>query len=288
MIDFFRVLKNEFANATKSVQVAKSAQFAKPEQVARYYDVHTDDYMAVGGDVIQAMRPEDTNELLAYLLKTIALKDGMRVLDAGCGVAGPAMYFASHASVEIEGLTISPVQCELARKKIREAGLSARIKVHEGDYHYLCSYYAENSFDAVLFLESLGHAADPARVLKEAYAVLKPGGYIFIKDFFMRTMPSAAEQILATKIISNIDRNYCYNTLNFNDVISALRRVGFYVDFVQVPHFVPTKSYTDAFERRLNLSTFGPIRPVDWYEIKCIKCFSHTSGQNSVQTNPAG
>ena len=82
----------------------------RPEDVAAYYDIWTEKYMEAFGDCIQAHRPASEVDLLDYLLRRAGLRDGHRALDAGCGICGPARHFARRLNIEIEAVTISPVQ----------------------------------------------------------------------------------------------------------------------------------------------------------------------------------
>ncbi|HEY9773113.1 MAG TPA: class I SAM-dependent methyltransferase [Planktothrix sp.] len=242
------------------------------DDIARYYDNHTSDYIAVGGDVIQAYRPTRTDELLGYLVASIGLMDGMRVLDAGCGVGGPAIDFAKRLNISIDGITISEVQAKLACEKIASQGLSDRIKIRVGDYAKLGSIYKMQSFDAVIFLESLGHSADPVKPIRSAFEVLKPGGFIYIKDYFQRLSYRLQEQLDIDEVVGNINANYCYNTLDLNEVITALRSTGFEIQVIKKPELLSDFSYTQSFEDRVKIKTFTKHLPaVDWLEIKCTR-----------------
>ena len=140
-------------------------------------------YCATYGDVIQAYRPTNIDDLLAHELAASGIADGMTVLDAGCGVGGPALWFARRKDIFVEAITISGVQAEWAKAAVASAGLSQKIHVQQGDYHQIDRLFPAAHFDRVLFLESLCHAEDYKRVLAGARHVLKPGGQIYIKDY---------------------------------------------------------------------------------------------------------
>ena len=102
------------------------------EAVGRFYDEHHKAFLQVYGDVIQAFRTKDVADLLDYQIESMGLTNGQRVLDVGCGVAGPAIHFARARDVEIEAVTISEAQVQEARRGVREAKLDARIRVNHG------------------------------------------------------------------------------------------------------------------------------------------------------------
>jgi len=160
--------------------------------VGDFYDQYHDKFMTVYGSVIQAFRTKNVGDLLQYQVESMGLARGQRVLDAGCGVAAPALYFARHAGVQVDGLTISRKQYEAAQRNIAAEGLEDQVSVTRGDYHCLSAYFAPDSYDVIYFLESLGHSRDKARVLDECWTILKPGGLLYIKDLFKR-IPILAE-----------------------------------------------------------------------------------------------
>ena len=51
---------------------------------------------------------------------------GSSVLDAGCGVGGPALYLAGELACMVDGITLSSKQVELANEKAAAAGVADR------------------------------------------------------------------------------------------------------------------------------------------------------------------
>lgn len=162
--------------------------------VATYYDEWTERYEAVFGDIFQHLQAPDPDELLGHMAEVAGLKPGMRVVDAGCGVCGPATWFASRiGGLMIDAVTISPRQAERARAVVAERGLADRITVHVGDFHDLAAIFEPGSIDAVYFLEALVHAHDPPQVLANTRRVLRPGGTLYAKDFYRGRTPDDPE-----------------------------------------------------------------------------------------------
>ena len=116
---------NKLFNLFKSEPVVKKPELNSAE-VAAFYNTNTDKFLAVYGDIIQAFRTNDVNDYLDYTISNAELKDGQKILDAGCGVGGPASYFASKINREVEGITIYDVQYQKAvDAKACEAGAVA-------------------------------------------------------------------------------------------------------------------------------------------------------------------
>lgn len=108
----------------------------------------------------------------------MGLKAGMRVLDVGCGVGGPAREIAQFADVQVVGLNNNEFQIHRARKYTAKAGLSDQVTFVKGDFMKLSEQFGENYFDAVYAIEATVHAPSFEGVYGEIMKVLKPGGVV--------------------------------------------------------------------------------------------------------------
>jgi len=111
-----------------------------------------------------------------YLSAQMGIKPGMRVLDIGCGVGGPAREIARFADCNIVGLNNNAYQVSKARKYTKQAGLEGQVEFVVGDFMKLVEQFGENSFDAVYAIEATCHAPSFEGVYGEVMKVLKPGG----------------------------------------------------------------------------------------------------------------
>lgn len=85
---------------------------------------------------------------LDLICRKLQLRQGLKVLDIGCGWGGFAQYAAQHYSVEVTGITISANQAELAVKRC--SGLPVNIKLM--DYRNL-----NGQFDRVVSIGMFEH-----------------------------------------------------------------------------------------------------------------------------------
>ncbi len=170
-------------------------------ETSAFYDRWTDLFWHGFGPVFQAgliktghpPREDPTRSVLA-LAERAGVRNGDRVLDAGCGIAGPASIIAGHYDrVSVEAVTNSPVQVTIARRLLEQAGTEARVTVHLADYHKLP--FRSELFDLVMFLESTGYSDDLESLYGEAARVLRPGGRLYVKDVFRTGGKLRADQL---------------------------------------------------------------------------------------------
>lgn len=140
----------------------------------------------------RATMAEASRRLTELMGERIKIGPGERVLDIGCGTGAPAIQLAQSTGAVVVGITNSPVQARLATEKAREAGVADRVSFRCGDAGNLG--FPPHSFDAVWLFESIMAMPDRLAVLRQAAAVLKPGGRLALTDFLERTAPSAGTE----------------------------------------------------------------------------------------------
>lgn len=89
---------------------------------------------------------------LRHIISKAQLKDGHRLLEIGSGWGELAIQACNAANCEVDTITLSSDQKELAEKRIAAAGLSHRIRVHLMDYRKMPPEW-EGSFDRVISIE---------------------------------------------------------------------------------------------------------------------------------------
>jgi ubiquinone/menaquinone biosynthesis C-methylase UbiE len=247
--------------------------------VGEFYNHYNDKFLEVYGDLIQAFRTHDPTGILDYEARQMALKDGMKVIDAGCGVAYPALYFADKFQVEIDAVTISSAQEKLANQKVQEAGKEDQVQVHLGDYHQLEAFLPEASYDLIYFLESFGHSPDKANALRSAWKMLKPGGSVYIKDLFRRKAYNPKMQQRIDEEIEKINQAYRYAIADLPEFVDMAREIGFVLEFIQMID-IPLEEFENLTISNVfqELTGIGKIEdwdnyvfPVDFFEIRLFK-----------------
>lgn len=242
----------------------KFAGRSKPNDVGNYYNQWNERYLQYYGDTIQAHRPEKINDLHQYIMESSGMANGMKILDAGCGVCGPAIYFASHKEIFIEAVTISSAQAETAKKNISEKNLDSKINVAIADFHNADKYFPENHFDMVIFLESFGHSTYQQQAIRAAARIIKPNGYIYIKDYFRKELNGNRERkLLMKKGVKNMNKEYRYNLADLHYTIHWLKKEKFELIFIKTPDFkMDNINVVNAFEDAFGIDLFeGKDKP---------------------------
>ena len=247
--------------------------------VGEFYNEQTGNFLKVYGEVIQAFRTKDLSNLLNYQIESIGLKPGMKVLDAGCGVCGPACYFAEHAGVSVEAVTISEDQVKRGKEKIKEKGLEDRVHVQLADYHQVHKLFPANTFDAVYFLESFGHSHDKAQLLDAAWQVLKPGGTLYIKDLFIKEASLPGHRQAMDREIRKINEAYHYHLADLHKFLETVRKKGWILAHLKTID-LPLEDFenltiSNDFQELTGIARIDDwasyIFPVDFFEVICHK-----------------
>ena len=118
----------------------------------------------------------DTPFPLEYAFHLVGDLTTKSVLDLGCG-SGETLIPLAKRSPLVVGIDISPDLIELARQRIRSYGVDADARVGSAYETGL----EDNSID-VVFCMSLIHHLDIGMVKREMLRILKPGGYIILKE----------------------------------------------------------------------------------------------------------
>ncbi len=112
---------------------------------------------------------------------------GLRVLDMACGEGYGSNVLASRA-VEVVGVDANPDAFEHARLRYRRGNLRFERGMVE-------NFGGPESFDAVVFLQTIEHVFDPVGVLRHFRGLLRPGGFAFVSTPNVLTLaPAGAEK----------------------------------------------------------------------------------------------
>ena len=248
-------------------------------EVAEFYNKNHDAFIKVYGEVIQAFRTNNLDNILNSQIDSIGLKKEHKVLDAGCGVCGPARYFAKNTGCHINAVTISAVQLNASLEHIKNENLEDKITVHLNDYHEVDKIFPKENFDIAYFLESFGHSNQKERLLRSIWKVLKPGGEVYIKDLFRRISSNKLVQYKIDNEIKKINKAYFYDVADLNEFLTLVREIGYIIVFVKTID-IPLEDFenlsiSNEFQELTGIAKIDNwekyIFPIDFLEVKLYK-----------------
>lgn len=131
------------------------------------------------GSVLRSHGRRTAENSAAYLLPE--LREGMRVLDVGCGPGSITLDLAPRAGSagQVIGIEVVEEPLEAARAAAAARG-DTRTDFRLGDVYALD--FADGEFDVVHAHQVLQHLADPVAALREMRRVTKPGGLVAVRD----------------------------------------------------------------------------------------------------------
>lgn len=149
--------------------------------------------------------------------------EGQRILDSGCGTGSVTFEIASlFPSCEVHGINITTNQIAEAyqfklKHKIRNVYFSYQ--------DYIMTGFKNDSFDRVIFCESLAHAHDKKLLITEVARILKREGRIVISDVLLAKRNLTNQQIDHVQTIAK--GWYVPNFVHIEDFEGTILKTGF-------------------------------------------------------------
>lgn len=113
------------------------------------------------------------------LAERLPLNGESHILDAGCGLGGPARHLASHFGARVTGVDLTDEFCLLARK-LNALTATSRVEILCADV--LDTGLAGSSFDAVWTQHVAMNIVNRQQLYREFARLLKSGGLLAIHD----------------------------------------------------------------------------------------------------------
>jgi SAM-dependent methyltransferase len=212
-----------------------------PSEVANYYDwlsryqrFATWWGLGAGQDTLTVHRllaPNDPRVAPGHvvherLLTALGPIVAPRVIDAGCGSGGTIFFLRERLGGEYDGLTLSAVQSEGAKREARRRNLADYCRFHLRSYDSDLSDLAPGGVDLIVAIESLAHSLNPSRTIGNLARALASGGRLVLVD----DVPDAA--------LSDDDADFaafrrgwhCHSLARLPTLAEGLRSAGLSID----------------------------------------------------------
>ena len=173
-------------NALKKIMHSSVSKKNQEKEVTSHYDIGNDFYRLWLDETMSYScgyfrHPDDTLyqaqvNKVDYILEKLNLKEGMTLLDIGCGWGFLLIEAAKKYKIKGVGITLSHEQCKEFERRIEEEGLQAQLKVELMDYRDLPK--SGYTFDRVVSVGMVEHVGRANYQLFNdcVKAVLKDGG----------------------------------------------------------------------------------------------------------------
>lgn len=154
------------------------------QAVSHHYDVGNEFYELVLGPSLVyscAVWEPGTTSLeraqaakLDLICRKLALREGQRLLDVGCGWGSLVLHAAERYGVRAVGITLSAEQAARARRRVAAAGLADRVEIRIQDYRET----DDGPFDAIASVGMAEHvgAARYRQYATRLHGLLREGG----------------------------------------------------------------------------------------------------------------
>ena len=119
-------------------------------------------------------------EATKALAEQMELKPGMRLLDVGSGLGGPARYFAGQQGCKVTGIDLTEEFVNAAKRLTQVVKLDHLVDFRQGSA--LQMPFETDTFDRACMIHVGMNIADKAGVYQEVRRVLKPGGLFAVFD----------------------------------------------------------------------------------------------------------
>ncbi len=202
------------------MQAARSGPNVSHEEIARFAAL-----AARWWDPDGESRPlHDLNPVrTAYIAARTDLR-GARVADVGCG-GGLLSEALARAGAHVTGVDLGEKVIGIARLHLHESGLDIDYRVQSSAE---LAAAEPASFDAVCCMELIEHVPDPAALVHDLAAMLKPGARLFMSTINRTPAAFAAAIVGAEYVMKMLPRgtHHYAQFLKPSELAKLLRRAG--------------------------------------------------------------
>ncbi|MDJ0849335.1 MAG: methyltransferase domain-containing protein [Myxococcota bacterium] len=184
---------------------------------------HLHDGLYAKGDETKEAAQE---KLVAWLAASAGLATGSRGLDVGCGMGATSVWLARELGCRMHGITLSPVQVEVARELAQREGVQASFEVADAE-----TATFPDSFDFVWMVGVLGHMADQRAFIASSPQLLRRGGRFVLADWV--ATPHLSERERKRLVDPVLDGMLMPDIASLDDYVTWFGQNGYRVCFAR-------------------------------------------------------
>ncbi len=204
-------------------------QYNVTEKIREHYDLASPYYEKLWGKHIhhgywitgKETKEQAADNLIELLIARSGLKVGSKVLDVGCGIGGTSMYLAVKYGCNVTGITISPIQVEMASRAAASMSIKNKPRFLVDDANDIS---VSGKFDIIWSVEMISHLRNRKNLFRKASALLEKGGKMCITDWLKDDGISASDE---KKYIEPIERGMLVSLPDLTEYKQNIDENGF-------------------------------------------------------------
>ncbi len=173
--------------------------------MSKRIDLFESIYSNFGEQVVEAVRAETfgrdigqnswlTADEYDRFISLLGLASGGRALEVASGSGGPALYLADRTGCRVTGIDVSESGVATATRRAADSGLAHQVDFRLTDANARLPF-DDDTFDAVVCIDSMNHLPGRSGVLREWRRVLRAGGRALFTDPVLITGPVTNDEL---------------------------------------------------------------------------------------------
>ena len=173
--------------------------------MSKRIDLFESIYSHFGEQVVAAIRGETfgrdigqnswlTADEYDRFISWLGLTDGGHALEVASGSGGPAVYLADKTGCRVTGIDASESGVATATRRAADLNLAHRVDFQLADANARLPF-EDDTFDAVVCIDSMNHLPNRSGVLREWWRVLRSGGRALFTDPVLITGPVTNDEL---------------------------------------------------------------------------------------------
>ncbi|CAH1265916.1 Hypp3259 [Branchiostoma lanceolatum] len=142
-------------------------------------------------------------EPVEMAIDKLCIREGDKVLDVGSGIGGPSRFLARATKCHVTACELLPENHDVGVDLTNRSGMDNGVTHMCGDI--LTADLGEESFNSIISIQVFLHVNDKAALFKRCFDLLKPGGAMYIEDFYRTKDINREEREVLTEFLNSTD-----------------------------------------------------------------------------------